>query len=195
MVWAWLARPVSGTEEEMRKAIVMAMVAVLALTLAAPAVSAKAEHMPASWLQATCTIDPVPPTYAGGSMHVRGETHYDEIYMNFGFGYVQVGENTIVFDYDLSLATFNGRGGGTFEVSVDLNPYVPFAWTGSGHFNGQIKAGMLRARAVGHGTGDSEGDLLAATIRQIDPEDFEDFMCEGGEVVKAVAVSGRITDK
>ena len=177
----------------MRKAIVMAMVALLALTLAAPAASAKAEHMPASWLQATCAVSGGELALSGGSIHVRNELHSDVIYMNFGEGYVAVGENAILFDYDVSLNTMNGRGGGQFDVALGFLP-APAGF--SGHFNGHIGPDGLRARAVGQGSGVFDGDWLKATIEQFQPTSEQlEWMCGGEMVYKAVAVTATIIDK
>lgn len=172
----------------MRRAIVMVMAAVLALAMATPASASGAEHTEASWLQATCAVEGVEPAFTDGSMHVRGEVHHDVIYMDGGEGYQAVGENTIVFDYDVSLTTLNGRGGGSFEVELYGLPAPAFV----GHFNGSIEAGLLTARANGKGGGAFAGDLLSASIRQIEP--FA-WMCDGGTVYKAVAVTATIVDK
>lgn len=173
----------------MRKAIVMAMTALLVLALAVPVAAGGAEHMDASWLQATCDKSGGEATATGGSVHVRGELHGDVIYMDFGDGYVAVGQNTILFDYDVSLKTMNGRGGGQFDVALGFLG-VPAGF--SGHFNGHIGPDGLRARAVGEGSGFFEGDRMTATIQQVPPESW---MCGGETVYKAVAVTATIIDR
>jgi hypothetical protein len=141
------------------------------------------------WIQATCAVEDGVPHASGGALHMRGETHHDVIYMDPGEGYVPVGSNLIVFNYDISLKTLNGRGGGTFLAALPA-----YESSFEGRFNGGIKNGMLRARAVGTGRGGAfDGARMTATITQFQPTgEHLEWMCGGADVVKAVAVSALI---
>ena len=170
----------------MRFTAVTAAVALLVGVLAAPSLSSdRGDEV--EWIQATCKIEEGEESTRGGSQHVRGEKHHDTIYMNMGEGYVRVGSNLIVMDYDVG-ASGNGRGGGTFAADL---PALSAAF--SGHFNGRIEAGMLTARAVGDGSGAMEGAKMKARIVQFVPSEEQlVWMCEGDEVAKAVSVSANI---
>jgi hypothetical protein len=140
------------------------------------------------WIQSTCRVEPGEQHTTNGALHMRGETHYDTIWMDLGEGYVAVGSNLIVIDYDLSLNTLNGRGGGTFAADM---PGLGSSF--AGHFNGGIKGGMLTAQAVGEGSGAMAGAKMTARIVQFQPTAEQlTWLCNGGEVTKAVTVSALI---
>ncbi len=170
----------------MMRLTVAAVAAAMVVGVVAPA-SADG-RVPVEWIQATCGIVGGDERMSGGALHVRGEAHDDVIWMNLGAGYVMVGTNEIGFDYDVGLKTLNGRGGGTFLADL---PGLGSSFTG--HFNGGIKGGMLTAQAVGDGSGAMEGAKMKARIVQFQPSDEElGWLCDGGTVFKAVAVSALI---
>lgn len=171
----------------MLRLTIAAVAAVMAMGVLAPASADSRVEVP--WIQATCAVDPGVPHSSGGALHMRGETHHDVIYMDLGEGYVAVGTNLISFNYDISLKTLNGRGGGTFLAVLPA-----YDTSFEGRFNGAIKNGMLTARAVGTGHGGAfDGARMTATITQFQPsEEQREWMCNGADVVKAVAVSALI---
>lgn len=173
-------------KDHMTRLTVMAVALLVMLGVVAPA-SATDSRIAVDWIQATCQVDPGEQSINDGAMHVRGEMHYDTIWMDVEpFGYVPVGTNLITFDYDVSLKTLNGRGGGTFFASLPGSSF-------SGHFNGGIKGGMLTAQAVGDGSGLFDGAKMTALIVQFQPDDDQlEWLCDGGEVTKAVTVSALI---
>jgi hypothetical protein len=165
---------------------VVALAAVMVVGVVAPA--AADERVAVEWIQATCRVDPGDTTASGGALHVRGEGHHDVIWMDLGSGYMAVGTNTISFNYDVSLATLNGRGGGTFLANMPA-----LGSTFAGHFNGGIKGGLLTAQAVGDGGGAMAGAKMTARIVQFQPSSAQlGWLCDGGDVTKAVAVSALI---
>lgn len=173
----------------MRYVTVAAAAALTVGVLAAPSLSSD-RGQETEWIQATCEIEEGEPSESEGALHVRGETHHDVIYMDLGdgAGFQPVGSNTIVMDYDVSLKTGNGQSGGTFAADL---PALGASF--SGHFNGQIRAGMLTARAVGEGSGAMAGAKMKARIVQFVPSEAQlEWMCEGGEVAKAVTVFAHI---
>ena len=140
------------------------------------------------WIQATCTVEQGEEASDAGALYVRGEKHHDTILMDLGEGYVPVGTNLISMDYDVSLETGDGQGGGTFLADL---PGLDSSF--SGHFNGPIRAGMLTARAVGDGSGAMAGARLEGSIVQFSPtEEQLTWMCGGEAVHKAVKVSAQI---
>lgn len=170
----------------MRLAIA-AVAAVMAVGVFAPA--SADSRVAVDWIQATCLVDEGVSQASGGALHMRGETHHDVIYMNLGEGYVPVGTNLIGFNYDISLKTGNGRGGGTFLAALPA-----FESSFEGRFNGGINGGMLTARAVGLGRGGAfDGARMTATILQFQPTDEQrEWMCGDVNPDKAVAVSALI---
>jgi hypothetical protein len=155
--------------------------------MAMPGLSADGEEA-VEWVQATCTVEPGDESSDAGMLFVHGEKHHDTIYMDLGSGYVPVGTNLISMDYDLSLETGDGQGGGTFLAEL---PGLDSSF--SGHFNGDIRAGMLTARAVGDGSGAMAGAKLEGRIVQFSPTGEQlAWMCGGEDVNKAVKVTARI---
>lgn len=160
--------------------------------MAAPSVSADLESADpvetVEWVQATCIVEHGDEVSDAGALFVQGEQHHDVVYMDLGSGYVPVGTNLISMDYDVSLETGDGQGGGTFLAEL---PGLDASF--SGHFNGLIRAGMLSARAVGDGSGAMAGAKLEGRIEQFSPTAEQlAWMCDGGEVHKAVKVTAQI---
>jgi hypothetical protein len=166
--------------------LTIALVAVMTVAGVAAPASAD-EGIPVEWIQATCGVDPGDEWASRGAAHVRNEVHHDVIWKDVGEGQLApVGTNEIRINYDISLKTFNGRGGGTFLAQL---PDFAFA----GHFNGSIRSGLLTARAIGDGSGAMAGAKLEALIVQFQPtEDQLSWLCDGGTVYKAVSVSAVI---
>ncbi|MBT8166086.1 MAG: hypothetical protein HKO63_03105 [Acidimicrobiia bacterium] len=171
----------------MLRLTIAVVAAVMAVGVVAPA--SADSRIAVEWIQATCSVDAVVPHQSGGALHMRGETHHDVIYMDLGEGHVPVGTNLIVFNYDISLKTLNGRGGGTFLAALPA-----YETSFEGRFNGGIKNGMLTARAIGAGHGGAfDGARMTATITQFQPTlEQLGWMCDGADVVKTVAVSALI---
>jgi hypothetical protein len=114
--------------------------------------------------EATETICTVTPgkrwvTDDGATLHIRSQVHRNVVQsseprIN--------GVNTAVISVNLNLTTQAGTANATFMLAPDS---VNGTWQGTGVF--QIKEGKAAGTAVGHGTGELEGQQIRLELREV----------------------------